>query len=90
MGFVNVAIWKLPSGFIETCHRHLKEGTVGETTHCNQLIHEEPATASSDRRPCCYDQVDHFGILRCRFDGKNPQVMQLTILNSIISEDDNV
>ena len=42
VGLLNAAIWKLPFDFIETCHRHFKEGTMGVTSECDQLIVKKP------------------------------------------------
>ena len=82
-GFNAAAIWKLPRDFIETCHRHASERTVGAvaSSQCDQIILENPS-----ERVRCYDRIDQFGILRCWIDEQMPQVMHVKMLNSIISE----
>ena len=86
---MNIAIWKLPRDyFIGTCQRRLKEGTVGVTLKCDEHIVDEYA-AYSMMDGCYQIRFDRFGILKCILDWKSPAVVHVSMLNSIISNDES-
>ena len=94
-GELDTAIWKLPSDFIETCHRHLKEESVGVTSKCDQLICETNAEKRHVSKSIqLHSRFDRFGVLRCDLYRKgkffeSPAVVHVTMLNSIISDEES-
>ena len=83
------AFWKLPVDFVETCRRHLNEGTVGMTRQCDQLIVEKPRDGKShsyNYKSCL--KFDRFGFLKCHVNRKEPAtVVHVAMLDSIISDE---
>ena len=91
-GRLRAMIWKFPDDFIETCHRHFKEGTVGNASQCDQLIEyveriEEPGVFVCHDDEC---RIDRFGISRYRSKtdmNTTAAVIDVAMLDSIISDD---
>lgn len=77
-----VAIWKLPSNFIDVCFRHLKERTSGITKAYDQLVGTCDGTRfrESDR---IYVKVDQYGVMKIRLDDRL-SVMHVTMINNMI------
>ena len=83
------AIWKLPSDFIETCHRHVKEGTVGVTSKCDQLVVGKNAGLFEEGGH--HFRFDRFGIVSCSVTWEHTgrlygPVVHVAMLNSILSD----
>ena len=73
-GFYAV-LWKLPLDFVETCRRHLGEGTIGVTEHCDQLIFEKSLRRFDPKQHHrTYVRFDRFGFLKCYVYYKKSQL----------------
>ena len=84
------AIWKLPLDFVETCHRHLQEGTVGMKSQCDQLIAKEDLCPDPFVEKTKF-RIDRFGILKCsaKWNSKRA-VVRAAMLKSIVSGEEDL
>ena len=81
------AFWKLPSDFIKTCHRHLREGTVGSTSHYDQRFVEDYPDFDEKQQL----KIDHLGFLKyCVSLETSEAVLRVAMLNNrIVLDEDN-